>query len=242
MAQPDFAARNKLDVLVRERKDALSMRWLAATAAIAGHSLLLAAIAREIPDEVPWAVTALCWLLAALLAVLAVVLPRRRLTDKELARHLESPVDLELCSRRLRLDPEQRRVLAELPSVEQRAFGLILLFGRPHTLGLGLSAALAFVGLGYGLATRGLIEAAPFLLAALALNCWHFPRLAPLVERGLELASADDDADEDAIADLTLAELELLARGDSQQPPAREPQRPPAPKPLPRRAPRLRRR
>jgi hypothetical protein len=225
MAQPDFSARNKLDVLVRERKDALSIRWMAATTAIAGISLLIAAFAHDIPNEVPWAVKVACWLAGVVLAVLSVVLPRRWLTDKELRRQLEQPVEPDVFRRRMRLDAEQSQTLAELPSTERSAFGLILLFGRPHALGLSLSGALALVGLGFGLATRGLIEAAPFLLGALALNCWHFPRLAQLVERGLKLASAN----EDALAQRALARIEERERRESQRAPGPRPsQRPPA--------------
>jgi hypothetical protein len=225
MAQPDFSARNKLAVLVRERKDALSVRWMVATTAIAGYALLLAAVARDLPDELPWAVTVACWLAGAVLAVLAIVLPQRRLTDKELKRHLQRPVESDVLSKRLRLDAEQSRMLGELPASERRAYGLVELFAQPHLLGLGLSGGLALVGLGYGIATRGLIEAAPFLLGALALNCWHFPRLAKLVDRGLRLASAD----EDALAQRTLARLEERERRGSQRPPASRP--PPRPQP-----------
>jgi hypothetical protein len=229
MNQPDFSARNKLDALVRERKDALSIRWIAATAAIGGYALIVSVVARDLPQPVSPVLSVLCWIAAAALCALSVVMPRRSLTDKQIARHLERPADPQRWAAVLRLSPGDSRTLAELPEEEQRVFGLTLAFERPYNVGLALAGALALVGLLYGVLVQGLIEAAPFLVAALALNGWHFPRLRPLIDRGLELAGDD----EDAIARGTLAELKARESQRPQAPPRRpqprlrRPQRPP---------------
>jgi hypothetical protein len=65
--------------------------------------------------------------------------------------------------------------------------------------GLGLSVGVALVGFVYGSLSRAVLEAAPFLLTALALNCWHYPRLGKLIDRGRTLQVAIE-AEEEARA------------------------------------------
>ena len=53
------------------------------------------------------------------------------------------------------------------------------------------------------MSTRTVLEASPFLTAALALNCWHYPRMTKLIERGrTSQTSAEDEAEARALADL----------------------------------------
>jgi hypothetical protein len=40
---------------------------------------------------------------------------------------------------------------------------------------------------------KSLVEAAPFLLVACGLNCWHYPRLAGLIERGRKIDRGDEE-------------------------------------------------
>lgn len=195
MTQPDFAARNQVDALVRERKDALTVRWLIHTGAIGASAVLLAILAHTVPEPVATPVVALAWLIGLALAALSVVLPRRRLADEHLASWLRAPVDPYRWALQMKLTDEQKDAFMALPPAEQRVFGLTLLFEQPYVLGLNLALGVVLVGLGYGLIARTLIEAAPFLLGALALNCWHYPRLARLIDRGRVLQSAAQDED-----------------------------------------------
>ena len=58
---------------------------------------------------------------------------------------------------------------------------------RDAAAGIALAHGVAAVGFAYGFLSKTLVEAAPFLLVALALNCWHYPRLARLIDRGRTL-------------------------------------------------------
>jgi hypothetical protein len=93
MTQPDFAARNQVDVLLRERADALTTRWLFANGAVGVLAVVLTILAKSMPEPVSGFVTALAWLVGGLLAVLSVVLPRRELANTHLANWLRAPVD-----------------------------------------------------------------------------------------------------------------------------------------------------
>jgi hypothetical protein len=203
MTQPDFAARNQVDVLLRERKDALTLRWLAATGGVGAIAVVLSIMANTIPNELPTAVVALVWIAGALIAILSVALPRNLLTDAQLAAFLRAPPDAYRWAIALKLKPEQKDAFLALPPQEQSVFALTLLFEKPYHLGLGLSLGVAGVGFAYGILTHTVLEAAPFLTAALALNCWHYPRLAPLVDRGRKLqAASQDEAEARALAEL----------------------------------------
>lgn len=205
MTEPDFAARNQVDVMLRERSETLTKLWLVATFAIGLVAIVLAAVGETMPAELPGAVVTLAWLVAGLLALLSVVLPQRELGDPYLDRWLRLPVDAHRWAKQMRFSVEQRDAFIALPPAEQSVFGLTLLFERPYWLGLGLSFGVALVGLVYGLLTHTVLEAAPFLTAALVLNCWHYPRprLRKLIERGRSLQSrAEEESEAAALANL----------------------------------------
>lgn len=203
MTEIDFAARNQVDVLLRERSETLTKLWLGATFAIGAIAVVLSVFAQTLATEVPSAVVLLAWLIGGLLALLSVVMPQRELADVYLARWLRLPVDAHRWAKQLKLSIAQRDAFIALPAQEQSVFGLTLLFERPFKLGLGLSVGVALVGLVYGLLTHTVLEAAPFLTAALALNCWHYPRLSRLIDRGRKLQSgAEEEAEARALANL----------------------------------------
>jgi hypothetical protein len=203
MTQPDFTARNQVDVLVRERAEALTKRWLAATGAIGAVALLLSMLANTMPEKVSGFLVLSCWLVGGVLAVLSVVLPRGELADSHIAKWVRAPVDAYRWAKRMGLNDDQQDVFIDLPPAEQSLVGLTILYERPLWLGLGLSLGVALVGFVYGLLFRAVLEAAPFLIAALALNCWHYPRLTKLIDRGRTMQSAaEDEAQARALADL----------------------------------------
>ncbi len=230
MTQPDFSAINKLTVLVRERKDALTIRWLGATMTIGIFALIVAWFERGSP-RLPMPLTIAFWLVGATCAVLSVWLPRKQLTDPLLARQLARPADAKGWARQLGLGPEQAGTLAELPDLEQRLYGLTILFERPYTLGLALSGGLAVLGLVYGILARTLVEAMPLLLGALALNCWHFPRLTSIIDRGRKLDSIAED--EAAVRSLTGRNRVAPKASPSGRPPSPSTPPPPSVKPPP---------
>jgi hypothetical protein len=192
MSELDFQAINKLTELLRARKDALTIRWLFATATIGVFALIVALFEQGRP-RVPMALTVLVWMATAVLAGLSIWMPMKKLTNRDLLRQLRLPVDVHGWARTMRLDAEQTSTLASLPSLEQRLFGLTLIFERPYMLGLALAGGLAVLGLLYGLIAGTLVEATVPLVGALALNCWHYPRLTSLVDRGRKLESKDED-------------------------------------------------
>jgi hypothetical protein len=196
MTQPDFAARNQVDVLLRARAEALTMRWLAVTGAVGALAIVLTILASSMPEPVSGVVTVLAWLVAAVLAALSIVLPRRALADRHIASWLRAPLDGYRWAVQLGLSPAQREVFLALPPNEQSVLALTIPFVRPYTQGLALALGVALVGFAYGLSCRAVLEAAPFLVAALALNCWHYPRLGTLIDRGRKLLSAAEMDDE----------------------------------------------
>jgi len=203
MTQPDFAVRNQVDVLLRERAEALTRRWLMATGAVGALAVVLSIQANSMPEPVSGLVAILAWLAGGLLAVLSVVLPQRELADPYISRWLRAPVDVYRWAGQMKLTPKQKQVFFALPPEEQSVFGLTILFVRPYMQALGLSLGVALVGFVYGVLCRAVLEAAPFLVASLALNCWHYPRLVKLIDRGRKLQSAAEIDDEArALADL----------------------------------------
>lgn len=200
MSELDFRAINELTSLLRERKDALTIRWLYSTVGIGVFALIVAWFEQGSP-RVPRFLTIAVWVATFVLAGLSIFLPRRQLSDRDLARQLKKPADAQGWARTMKLTPKQAETLAGLPDLEQRLFGLTTLFERPYNLGLKLAGALAVLGLAYGLAAGTLVEATLPLLGALALNGWHYPRLQPLVDRGRKLDSLAED--EEAVRQLT---------------------------------------
>jgi cobalamin synthase len=190
---PDFAAQNQVTALLRERKDVLTVRWLAATAAIGALAIVLALIAQTIPAELPTAVVVVAWLIGGALAAASVLAPRQMMGQKLIAARLRAPVDAYRCAVQMKLSAANKDVFIALPVSEQSVCALTLMFERPYTIALGLAFGVALVGFVYGLVSQTLLEAAPFLLTALGLMCWHYPRLDGLVDRGRAVLKADQE-------------------------------------------------
>jgi hypothetical protein len=223
MAEPDLAAVNTLTGLLQRRKDALTVRWLAVTVASALAAPLPSLVAGVAP-KVPLAATIAFWVASAALCVLSVWLPRRELNDKLIAARLQEPINVPDWSVKMKLKSEQMRELEGLPELEQRLFGLTLVLERPYNVGLALSAGLALLGVAYGLLARTLVEASPALFGALALYCYHYPRLAPLVDRGRKIAAR---MEEEALVRGVTATAKTAEQANEQ--PARVRQRMPTP-------------
>jgi hypothetical protein len=215
-AAPDFAAQNQVLGLMRERADVLTMRWLGVTAAIGALSVALAVFAETIPAEVPAAAVAVFWVVAVALAVASVLVPRQLMGDKLIAAHMRAPVDAYRWAVQLKLKAASKDVFIALPPSEQRVCSLTLMFERPYTIGLGLGFGVALVGFVYGLVSHTLLEAAPFLLSALGLMCWHYPRLGRLVDRGRAVQKADEEQ-------AALSALEAIQQQPSEAAPAPAP-------------------
>src|SRR5262249_12517758 len=156
----NFAARNQTDVLVRERKDILTIPWLFATALIGGYAGVLAVYGRSIAEPLPPAVAPVMFIVAGVLGVLSVVLPPLKLGDKQLRAQLAEPVEPFVWARSMRLRGPNKDVFKALPPEEQKLLALTLLFQRPYLIGLALANSVAIVGLVYGFMIKTLIEAA----------------------------------------------------------------------------------
>jgi hypothetical protein len=203
MTQPDFSARNQVDVLLRERADALTKRWLLMNGMAGVLAIVLTVVGNPMPEKVPGLVVMLCWIAGGVLSVLSVVLPKRELDDRAVTRWLRLPVDPYRWALQMKLTPQQKDAFMALPPSEQSVFALTIPFVRPYMMGLALALGVAAIGFVYGLLSRQVLEAAPFLIAAVALNCFHYPRLGNLIHRGRKLQSALSEEDEArALADL----------------------------------------
>jgi hypothetical protein len=219
MSEPNFAARNQTDVLVRERKDILTKPWLVATIIIGVYAGVLAYFGRATSERLPALVAPAMMLAAAVLGVLSLVVPRLQLGDKQLEARLREPIDAYRWAKTMRLRGPLMDAFKALPPEEQRLLALTIPFQRPYLIGLALANGVALVGLAYGFMSKTLVDAAPFLLAALALTAWHYPRLSPLIDRGRKL---DRHEEEDQA-------LELLQRIEKKEARAPQSQPPPAP-------------
>ncbi len=211
------AKRERFEAFVRRRQELLTIPWIAMTIALGLESIVLSVVADSGPVPVP------AWLrygLAAIgcgLAAASVLLPRRACSDAKVKAQMRCEPDPRVWARGMGLDPEQSQILLEMAPAEQRLVGLMRMFVRPHRLGLGLSQAVAASGFLLGLLCRSMLSATPFLLVALALNGWHYPRLGPLVRRGRKLGQADREMLE--------LERQLQQMTSEQEQPAAHPRR-----------------
>jgi hypothetical protein len=103
-----------------------------------------------------------------------------------------------------------------LPPEEQRLLGLTIPFLRPYVIGLALANGVALIGLAYGFMIKTLLDASPFLLGALALTAWHYPRLGPLIDRGRKLDRHEEEEQAVALVERIAAKV---ARASQSQPP-----------------------
>jgi hypothetical protein len=220
MAEPNFTARNQTDVLVRERKDILTKPWLVATVLIGLYAGVLAYLGRATAEPLPPLIAPAMLLGAAVLGVLSVLVPRWQLGDKRLQARLREDVDAYRWAKAMHLRGPLMDAFKALPLEEQRLLGLTIPFQRPYLIGLALANGVALIGLAYGFMIKTLLDASPFLLGALALTAWHYPRLGPLIDRGRKL---DRHEEEDQAIELVerIAAKEARA-SQSQPPPARK--------------------
>jgi hypothetical protein len=176
---------------MRVRKDALTLRWVVATVLIGVYAGVLASLTESVLQPARPVVLVVLGVLAALLTAGSIVVPRTLLADESLTEPSRMPIDAHRWARRMRLKGAHIDAFVALPARAQRIVGLTILFERPYMLGLLFAGGVGVLGLAYGMLTQSLIDAAPFLLVAVALNCWHYPRLSALIERGSKLHQAD---------------------------------------------------
>ena len=193
MTEPNFAARNQTEVLLRQRRDILTIPWLCATVLIGGYAVVLAVYGRTVAEPLPPGLGPALMGAGVVLALLSVLLPLRQLGDKRLEARLRVPIEAYFWARSMRLRGVHAETFKALPPEEQRMLGLTILYQKPYAIGLALANAVATIGVVYGFLSKALVEAAPFLLVALALNCWHYPRLAPLIDRGRKLDRVEEE-------------------------------------------------
>jgi hypothetical protein len=225
MTDPNFAARNQTDVLVQERRDILTKPWLGGTVLIGAYAGVLAFVGRSIAEPLPPIVGPVMMLAGAVLGVLSVVLPRSLLGDKQVQARLKEPVDAYRWAKTMRLRGAHLEAFKALPPDEQRLLALTIPFLRPYLVGLALANGVALLGLAYGLMSKTLIEAAPFLLAALALNAWHYPRLTGLIDRGRKLDRGDEEEQALALLNRLDARQKRLPVDEQEPPPASPPRK-----------------
>jgi hypothetical protein len=239
---PDPAAiRLQVRILVRVRKDALILRWTVTTVIIGVYAVFLAFWNKPITEQVRPLVTALFSASAALLAAASIYVPFKLLDDARLQAYLADEIDAHRWALRMRFDGPQTDVFVALPPPAQRLLSLTLLCERPFMLSLALTHGVALLGLCYGMIAGTVIEGAPFFLGAIALNCWHYPRLNKLFERRRKFVSPGEDTQ--ALQLLEQLQQRNAAQEGPQQPEPSPPPPPPPPPPQsrPRTQPRLRR-
>jgi hypothetical protein len=228
---------------MRVRKDALILVWTVATVIIGVYAGILAWSGKALAEPVRPLVSALFMAGAALCAAASIYARYKLLDDARMRAHLEQEIDAHRWARRMRFDPPQTAVFVAMPEPAQRIVSLTLFFERPFMLSLALANGVAILGLWYGMMTRTAVEAAPFFLVAVALNCWHYPRLNKLLERRRKFVSPGEDTQ--ALHLLEQIQQRNTIAGDRRPEPEPEPEPEPAPeqapKPAARKQPRLRR-
>jgi hypothetical protein len=130
-------------------------------------------------------------LAAALVAgVLALVVPRRLLSDDRVRERVAAEPDL----RRLAADPRGGRVddgllarIQRLSSVEQRLFGAATASTVPLLVGLALSEGVALIGLVLCLLCSDLGSLVALVVVSIVLNATMFPRIDRFLERASRL-------------------------------------------------------
>jgi hypothetical protein len=221
MAEPNFTARNQTDALVRERKDILTKPWLVATVLIGLYAGVLAYLGRATAEPLPPLIAPAMMLGAAVLGFLSVLVPRWQLSDKRLQTRLREEVDAYRWAKTMHLRGPLMDAFKALPPEEQRLLGLTIPFQRPYLIGLALANAVALIGLVYGFMIKTLLDASPFLLGALALTAWHYPRLGPLIDRGRKLDRHEEEEQAVALVE-RIAAKEARASQSQPPPPARK--------------------
>lgn len=191
---PDLAAQNRVAVLARERADKLTLPWVVSTSVIALYSLVTVGVGFGKRMSTSGGVMGAFALVATALAVFAVVRPRTQLTDDILLKQLGQRLETNRWATSMRFDPAQTAQYRGLPESEQRVLALTLLFERPYFEALAATAGVALLGLIHGLLARSVDGAWPFFVAAFALNAWHYPRLARLIDRGRALYRQAEEA------------------------------------------------
>ena len=163
------------------------MPWLGATALIGVYSVILSFVAEEGPVERPATLRYGSLAVGGAFAVAAFLLPRRATADGVISAHMLREPEMHSVSAQLGLSHDTYHFLLGIPKPAQRLVGLIDTYRSAYVLGLALSAGVALTGFVLGCVTKNMLESAPFLVSAFALNGWHYPRLAALLDRGRKL-------------------------------------------------------
>jgi hypothetical protein len=206
--QNSVANREKFDAFIRQRQDILTMPWIGATLSIGAYALVLAFASDAGAVRVTPYLTVLLGALGCGFAAASILLPRRACSDAAIAAQMRLEPQVQTWAKTLQVDAEQLKFLSELAGTEQRLIELTLMFRRPYLLALALAHGVALAGLAYGLLSQALLQAVPFLIAALALNGLHYPRLAPLLARGRKLDRPDEEMQQ---MERTLAQMKQPA-------------------------------
>lgn len=193
---PNLRAMNEVAVLARARKEQLTTPWLVSTFVMAIYSPVVLAVAGEGRPSLPLGATLAFVVLALALGVFSVFWPPTRLADEVLLEHMRERLEPTEWAARMRFDSAQTADYKRLPESEQRALALSLAFERPYFVALIATAAIALLGFVHGLAAKSFDGVWPFVIAAFALNGWHYPRLTSLIDRGRKLHRTAEEAAE----------------------------------------------
>lgn len=195
-ASDELAAAEKFDALVRACSEKLTVPWLAMTASIGLDSIILSYVAEQGPLPASLALTCVLAAVGCVLAAASVMVPRRACSDAAISAQMRREPLPRAWSDSMRLDGDDFHALLGLPKPLQRLFGLIVMSRTPYLIALGLSVAVASLGLVYGLITKSMLYALPWLGVAFALNGLHYPRLEKLMQRGRKLDQPDEEDQE----------------------------------------------
>lgn len=194
MNPPDaFAASDKFDALVRHCQENLTIPWLVTTASIGLDSIILSFVADNGPAPASLGLTIVFAAVGCGLAAASFLIPRRACSDAAISAQMRREPLARSWADRMSLDGDQFHALMGLPKPLQRLIGLIATYRTPYLMAIGASVSVASVGFVYGLITKSMLYALPWLAAAFALNGLHYPRFAKLVARGRKLDQPDEE-------------------------------------------------
>lgn len=183
---------NSLQGLIRTQKDDLILPWTVATVVLGVMAIVAASLSQDaLPRDLHGAISAAFWALSLTLAVMSVVLPMQKLTERHVIGSMRvEPNPHKLAARlgRTAVDAERLREISALPKNEQRMLGLLQLSTKPMLIGLLLSDAIATTSVVYSIVAQNLFAGLPMLGLAFGLNVWHFPRVERLLARARKAA------------------------------------------------------
>lgn len=172
--------------MVRPKQEQLTIVWLVLTASIGVYAIIVSvATSQSLPGEVSQLKSLAFCVLGLALAAGCVLVPRKLLSNQDIHKLMRDEPDLRTLATPIGArepDLEKLRDLSALHKIEQRLIVVLTASRTPYFVGLAFSAALALLGLVFGLSSQNMFASLPLLVGAMALNGYHYPRLEKLFE------------------------------------------------------------